>query len=67
MILTTYKYIANGYAKSSVFNKVNGDFQSNLALFIVSFSFNYFSLTKLFYGIRFVLPNRFFAYKFFKD
>ena len=58
MILTTYKYIVNGYKKTSNFNKKDV-FNNYLNLFIESFSFNYFSLTKLIYGIPFSISGRF--------
>lgn len=59
MILTTYKYIVNGYYKLSILIKKNDDFNNNLTPFVVSFSFNYFSLTKLFCGMCFCMSNRF--------
>ena len=59
MILTTYKYSVNGYKKSSSLNNKKDDFNKYLNFFIESFSFNYFSLTKLFFGMHFGMSNRF--------
>ncbi len=66
MILTTYKYIVNSYRVSS-FLIIKNDGNSNFTtLFIEYFSFNYFSLTKLFYGMHIGMSNRFLPMKILK-
>ncbi|RPD98001.1 hypothetical protein EGM88_07510 [Aureibaculum marinum] len=57
MILTTYKYIVNGYLKLSFILKKIGVKFNRFTAFLVSFSFNYFSLTKLFFGMHFGMSN----------
>ncbi len=58
MILTTYKYVDNWCKMIFFFVKKNISFITINFFYIVYFSFNYFSLTKIFYGMRFGMSNR---------